>query len=133
MRDEDQRQLNDRAKHRLRVAARFMRQKGHRFDSGDFYEMVIAVIMSLGTVAQEKLRDLVNWVEKYEITERAIREAMQHPRAIDEHLKSAQEARRVLDRLVGYDLSGLIWKKVWQRARFAQGRLRRKTRISNTQ
>jgi DNA topoisomerase-1 len=37
---------------------------------------------------------------------------MEHPRGIDEHLREAQEARRVLDRLVGYDLSGLIWKKV---------------------
>lgn len=47
-----------------------------------------------------------------EITKDAILEAMEHPRAIDIHLKEAQEARRVLDRLVGYDLSGLIWKKV---------------------
>ena len=37
---------------------------------------------------------------------------MRHPRKIDENLRKAQEARRVLDRLVGYDLSGLIWKKV---------------------
>lgn len=72
MSDESQRHLNDRAKHRLRIAARFMRQKGHRFDSGDFYGMVIAVIMNLGTVAHEKLRDLVSWVEKYETTELAI-------------------------------------------------------------
>ncbi|MEK7566473.1 MAG: type I DNA topoisomerase, partial [Patescibacteria group bacterium] len=48
----------------------------------------------------------------YEITKDAVKEAMEHPRAIDDDLRRAQEARRVLDRLVGYDLSGLIWKKV---------------------
>jgi len=47
-----------------------------------------------------------------EITEEAVMEAIKHPREIDENLKRAQEARRVLDRLVGYDLSGLIWKKL---------------------
>jgi DNA topoisomerase-1 len=47
-----------------------------------------------------------------EITESAVKNAIAHPRAIDLNLKEAQEARRVLDRLVGYDLSGLIWKKV---------------------
>lgn len=48
----------------------------------------------------------------HEITERAVKDALAHPRPIDQHLRKAQEARRVLDRLVGYDLSGLIWKKV---------------------
>lgn len=47
-----------------------------------------------------------------EITEGAVKEAISHPRDLDLNLKEAQEARRVLDRLVGYDLSGLIWKKV---------------------
>jgi DNA topoisomerase-1 len=47
-----------------------------------------------------------------EITKDAVTEAIAHPRELDLHLKEAQEARRVLDRLVGYDLSGLIWKKV---------------------
>ncbi|OHA80647.1 MAG: DNA topoisomerase I [Candidatus Yonathbacteria bacterium RIFCSPHIGHO2_01_FULL_51_10] len=48
----------------------------------------------------------------HEITKNAIMEAITHPRLIDQDLRRAQEARRVLDRLVGYDLSGLIWKKV---------------------
>lgn len=48
----------------------------------------------------------------YEITEKAVQEAVAHPRELDTNLRKAQEARRVLDRLVGYDLSGLIWKKV---------------------
>ncbi|KKU60055.1 MAG: topoisomerase protein [Parcubacteria group bacterium GW2011_GWA2_47_12] len=48
----------------------------------------------------------------HEITKHAIEDALAHPRAIDQNLRRAQEARRVLDRLVGYDLSGLIWKKL---------------------
>ncbi|MDP1625177.1 MAG: type I DNA topoisomerase [bacterium] len=47
-----------------------------------------------------------------EITKDAIIEALKSPRDIDQNLRQAQEARRVLDRLVGYDLSGIIWQKV---------------------
>ncbi|MEW5918607.1 MAG: toprim domain-containing protein, partial [Gemmatimonadota bacterium] len=47
-----------------------------------------------------------------EITKDAVREAMEHPRAIDMRLVDAQQARRVLDRLVGYKASPLLWRTV---------------------
>lgn len=48
----------------------------------------------------------------HEITAEAVNDALSHPRSINEHLVDAQQARRVLDRLVGYKLSPLLWRKV---------------------
>jgi DNA topoisomerase-1 len=47
-----------------------------------------------------------------EITKNAILNAIQSPRAIDLDLVNAQQARRILDRLVGFELSPILWKKI---------------------
>ncbi len=57
----------------------------------------------------------------HEITEPAVAEAFAHPRSINQDLVDAQQARRVLDRLVGYNLSPLLWRKV--RSRLSAGRV----------
>ena len=74
-----------------------------------------AIAWHLKDTLEEKLGNKLPPIKRVtfnEITKNAVTEAMEHPRAINMNLKRAQEARRVLDRLVGYDLSGLIWKKV---------------------
>lgn len=50
----------------------------------------------------------------HEITKHAIDEALAHPRDVDPSLVNAQQARRVLDRLVGYKLSPVLWKRFWR-------------------
>jgi DNA topoisomerase-1 len=62
--------------------------------------------------ADKKVKAPIKRVTFNEITKEAVEEALKEPRDIDAKLVKAQEARRVLDRLVGYDLSGIIWKKV---------------------
>jgi DNA topoisomerase-1 len=63
----------------------------------------------------------VHRVVFHEITKKAVEQAFQRPHSIDMHLVDAQQARRMLDRLVGYKLSPLLWQKV--RGRLSAGRV----------
>ena len=68
-----------------------------------------------GTKKKKKKREdglRIQRVTFNEITQRAVRDAFEHPRKIDRNLVDAQQARRVLDRLVGYQVSPLLWDKV---------------------
>lgn len=74
-----------------------------------------AIAWHVAEILKDKLGKALPPIKRaiyHEITREAIEEALSHPRDIDQNLRKAQEARRVLDRLVGYDLSGIIWKKV---------------------
>ncbi len=71
-----------------------------------------AIAWHLMAVLQPLKKQKIHRVTFTEITQTAIQEAIAHPRELDLHLINAQQARRVLDRLVGYELSPLLWKKI---------------------
>lgn len=71
-----------------------------------------AIGWHLVQVLDEKGKIPVERIVFHEITEGAIKAALKNPRQIDQNLVDAQQARRVLDRLVGYELSPLLWKKI---------------------
>lgn len=71
-----------------------------------------AIAWHLNKALEEKTTSPIHRIVFNEITPLAIKEAVKHPGEIDEAKVDAQKARRVLDRLVGYNLSPLLWKKV---------------------
>ncbi len=74
-----------------------------------------AIAAHVAEILQEGKKQKIDKMKRivfHEITKEAIEEAFKNPRSIDENLVDAQTARRVLDRLVGYKLSPLLWQKV---------------------
>lgn len=76
-----------------------------------------AIAFHVSELLKEKSKKTIEFkrIVFHEITEHAIKEALVHPRDIDLPLVDAQQARRVLDRLVGYKLSPLLWQKLSKR------------------
>ena len=70
-----------------------------------------AIAWHLATILEEE-KDKITRVTFNEITKTAVKKAIQQPRNIDINLVDAQQARRILDRIVGYKMSPVLWKKV---------------------
>ena len=70
-----------------------------------------AIAWHIAELLKGKAKDLKR-IQFNEITSRAVKEALKHPRALNADLFHAQQARRILDRLVGYKISPLLWKTV---------------------
>jgi len=73
-----------------------------------------AIGWHLVEVLKRKNDQKIKRIVFHEITESAIKEAVEHPRDLNVDLVEAQQARRILDRLVGYTLSPFLWKKVYR-------------------
>jgi DNA topoisomerase-1 len=70
-----------------------------------------AIAWHVAELIRDKAKDIKR-IQFNEITSRAVKEALAHPRELNAHLFDAQQARRVLDRLVGYKISPLLWKTI---------------------
>jgi len=71
-----------------------------------------AIAWHIAQSLTKKDREKAKRILFYEITKEAVKEALKNPGPIDENKVNAQQARRILDRLVGYSLSPLLWRKV---------------------
>jgi DNA topoisomerase-1 len=79
----------------------------------------LAEALGLNKTHKRKAKDaapapVVQRIVFHEITKSAIQKALEHPRTLDMHMVNAQQARRVLDRLVGYKISPVLWKRYWR-------------------
>ena len=70
-----------------------------------------AIAWHVAELIRDKAKDIKR-IQFNEITAKAVKEALEHPRELNGHLFDAQQARRVLDRLVGYKISPLLWKTI---------------------
>ncbi|MDP9185638.1 MAG: type I DNA topoisomerase [Actinomycetota bacterium] len=104
-------EVPDKSKEHVATLKRVMKGAGGLVLATDFDREGEAIAMHVATLLGQDA-DRADRVTFTEITRDAILEAFAHPRQIDRNLFDAQEARRILDRLVGYKISPLLWKRV---------------------
>lgn len=113
----------DKQKERVKEIKKYADQADHVYlatdpdREGEAIAWHVAQLLDGSAAGKKKLKkehtdSKLNRIEFHEITKTAIEAALQHPRSIDTLLVDAQQARRVVDRLVGYKLSPLLWRKV---------------------